>query len=116
MSKPTRPDRQGTEKWAAKAEQYIDALEAENAELRESVQFNKDVAAEQARDYLDTYAKLKRAVKLLRTCRPYLNLVNNDDGRNVDSFLSEMEEPGNENPCPKCGRYHLTECEEDTHE
>jgi hypothetical protein len=52
MSKPTRPDRQGTEKWAAKAEQYIDALEAENAELRESVQFNKDVAAEQARDYL----------------------------------------------------------------
>jgi hypothetical protein len=31
-------------------------------------------------------------------------------------FLSEMEGPGNENPCPKCGRYHLTECEEDTHE
>jgi hypothetical protein len=87
----------------------IAKLEAKNAELQKQVDREYAMRKELGKQYL-------RAVELLRICRPYLNLVNNDDGRNVDAFLSEMEGPGNENPCPKCGRYHLTECEEDTHE
>jgi hypothetical protein len=52
----------------------IAKLEAKNAELQKQVDREYAMRKELGKQYL-------RAVELLRICRPYLNLVNNDDGR-----------------------------------
>jgi hypothetical protein len=98
MSKPTRPwwdhDKHNDAlAYERAADAYMDALEAENAELRESVQFNKDVAAEMGADYLDTYAKLKRAVKLLESSQICADANGHRAlSRQIEDFLSEMED------------------------
>jgi DNA repair exonuclease SbcCD ATPase subunit len=85
----------------------IAELEAENAELQKQVDREYAMRKELGKQYL-------RAVELLRKARQRITspVIFED----IKAFLTEMEGPGNENPCPKCGRYHLTECEEDTHE
>jgi hypothetical protein len=92
----------------------MDALETKNAELQKQVDREYAMRKELGKQYL-------RAVELLGKVRDAHHLPGShcemeDAVVEVDAFLSEMEGPGNENPCPKCGRYHLTECEEDTHE
>jgi hypothetical protein len=131
MSKPTRPEpvsyellfderqnrRYGSLNlfyFASEAKEYMDALETKNAELQKQVDREYAMRKELGKQYL-------RAVELLGKVRDAHHLPGShcemeDAVVEVDAFLSEMGEPGNENPCPKCGRYHLTECEEDTHE
>jgi hypothetical protein len=84
----------------------IAKLEAKNAELQKQVDCEYAMRKELGKQYL-------RAVELLRDGMAHGGTLQRPNTR---AFLSEMEGPGNENPCPKCGRYHLTECEEDTHE
>jgi hypothetical protein len=87
----------------------MDALEAKNAELQKQVDREYAMRKELGKQYL-------RAVKLLESSQVCADANGHRVVESVEAFLSEMEGPGNENPCPKCGRYHLTECEEDTHE
>jgi NMD protein affecting ribosome stability and mRNA decay len=115
MSKPTRPwwdhDKHNDAlAYERAAEAYMDALEAKNAELQKQVDREYAMRKELGKQYL-------RAVELLESAQVCAAANGHRALWNqIEDFLSEMEGPGNENPCPKCGRYHLTECEEDTHE
>jgi lipid II:glycine glycyltransferase (peptidoglycan interpeptide bridge formation enzyme) len=83
------------------ANQRIAELQAENAELRETVQFYKDLQPEWAKEHLEMGGNLTQAVELLRFWQKLEAVgtkwsdVEDDWNEKIaarDTLLSEMEE------------------------
>ena len=98
MSKPIRPEPKDQQVCGLESDHiydkreidaYMDALEAENAELRSRVHFLESVAM------TEDHHRLTRAVELLRV-EPLNEIARGKHRKIVDAFLSEMEgEPMN---------------------